>query len=224
MTTATAESATPGRPDSSAELERDGAWAHGAAPRRFGIAVVVLASFGLLASFALILERIAVLADPSHVPSCSFNALVSCTEAMESTQGALFGFPNPLIGVMAFPVVIATGAALIGGARLARWYWIGLQVGVVLALVFVHFLIYTSLYVLGALCPYCMVVWAVTIPLFVMVTQRNLRLLPSDPASGWARAGRWLQAYQAPVLAAWFLVIAALAVVQFWDFFIALFA
>ncbi|WP_135849081.1 vitamin K epoxide reductase family protein [Serinibacter arcticus] len=221
MTTATAESATP---DSPADLEHSQAWAHGATPRRFAIAVVVLASIGLVASFALMLERIAVLVDPNHVPSCSFNALVSCTEAMSSAQGALFGFPNPLIGVMAFPVVVAAGAALLGGARLARWYWAGLQVGVILALVFVHFLIYTSLYQLGALCPYCMAVWAVTIPLFVMVTQRNLRLLPRDASSGWARAGRWLQAYQAPVLAAWFLLIAALAVVQFWDFFIALVA
>ncbi|PWD51103.1 Vitamin K epoxide reductase [Serinibacter arcticus] len=217
----TAERATP---DTAAGLEPASAPESGATPRRFAIAVLVLGSIGLVASFALMLERLAVLADDSYVPSCSFNALVSCTEAMSSPQGALFGFPNPLLGVLGFPVVIATGAALLAGARMARWYWVGLQVGVTLALVFIHFLIFTSLYRLGALCPYCMVVWAVTIPLFVMVTQRNLRLLPSDASSGAARAGRWLQAYQAPVLAAWFLVIGALAVVQLWDAIFALFA
>ncbi|PRC62285.1 hypothetical protein C6A85_03910, partial [Mycobacterium sp. ITM-2017-0098] len=34
---------------------------------------------------------------------------------------------------------------------------------------FVHWLIFQSLYRIGALCPYCMVVWAVTIPLLVVV-------------------------------------------------------
>ena len=33
---------------------------------------------------------------------------------------------------------------------------------------FVHWLIFQSLYRIGALCPYCMVVWAVTISLLVM--------------------------------------------------------
>ena len=41
--------------------------------------------------------------------------------------------------------------------------------------VFVHWLIFQSLYVIGALCPYCMVVWAVTIPIFWYVTLHNLR-------------------------------------------------
>lgn len=57
-------------------------------------------------------------------------------------------------------VVAATGASLLAGARFSRWYWLGLQIGVAAAAVFVHWLIVQSLYVLGALCPYCMVVWA----------------------------------------------------------------
>jgi len=185
-------------------------------------ALLVLGGVGLLAAFGLTLERLAVLEDPEHIPSCTINPILSCSSVMTSPQASLLGFPNPLIGVMAFPVVIATGAALLAGARLARWYWLGLQVAVTAAVVFVHWLIFVSLYRIGALCPYCMLVWAVTIPLFVIVTQRNLSLLPRETASRWRGAGARLRTYQTPVLVGWFLLIAALIAVRFWDYWITL--
>jgi len=192
------------------------------APRNFSLALVVLGGVGLLAAFALTLERLAVLANPDHVPSCTLNPILSCSSVMTSPQASLLGFPNPLIGVVAFPVVIATGAGLLAGARFARWYWAGLQAGVTLAAIFVHWLIWVSLYQIGALCPYCMAVWAVTLPLFVIVTQRNLRLLPGRGSSRWARVGRWARTYQTPVLVGWYLLIATLIAVRFWDYWITL--
>lgn len=52
---------------------------------------------------------------------------------------------------------------------LPRWYWIGLAVGILVGVAFVHWLIFQSLYRIGALCPYCMVVWAVIATLLVVV-------------------------------------------------------
>lgn len=196
----------------------------GGSPRGFAAALLALGGVGLLAAFALTLERLAVLVDPEYVPTCTINPILSCSSVMTAPQASLLGFPNPLIGVVAFPVVVATGAALLAGARVARWYWIGLQVGVTLAVVFVHWLIAVSLYSIGALCPYCMVVWAVTIPLFVLVTQRNLRLLPAREDSPWRRVGTQVATYQTPILVGWFLLIAALVAVRFWDFWITLLA
>ncbi|WP_390178943.1 vitamin K epoxide reductase family protein, partial [Microbacterium sp. MTN4-26] len=40
---------------------------------------------------------------------------------------------------------------------------------------FVVWLIGQSIYVLGTLCPWCLVVWLTTLPLFFIVTARNLR-------------------------------------------------
>ncbi len=51
----------------------------------------------------------------------------------------------------------------------------GLAAGTLLGTVFVHWLIFQSLYRIGALCPYCMVVWAVTIPLLVVVASIALQ-------------------------------------------------
>ncbi len=128
----------------------------------FGVALIVSGFFGLLAAFALTLEKIAVLKDPGHKPGCDLSVLVSCAENLSSTQGSVLGFPNPLIGLMAWPVVIATGVLVVAKVRLPRWYWTGLFVGVLLAISLVVFLIHTSIFVLETLCPWCMVTWVAT--------------------------------------------------------------
>ncbi|MBD8080748.1 vitamin K epoxide reductase family protein [Cellulosimicrobium arenosum] len=131
-----------------------------------GVLLVVLGTIGLVASAALTIERYLTLIDPGHVLSCSLNVFIDCGAAMGSWQGSLLGFPNPVLGVAAFPVVITTGVVLLVGARLPRWYWLSLLAATTVALGLVVFLVWTSLYALVALCPYCMVVWAVVWPLF----------------------------------------------------------
>lgn len=93
---------------------------------------------------------------------------------MDSPQASAFGFPNPLIGIAAFAVVVAVGVALLTGYRPPRWVWSGLQLGVTFGVVFVHWLVFRSLYRIHALCPYCMVVWVVTIAIFWYTTLHNL--------------------------------------------------
>ena len=139
------------------------------------ILFIVLGAVGLHAAFALTLEKIETLVNPTAALSCDFSILVQCGANLSSAQGAVFGFPNPLIGLMAWPVVILIGVAMLAGARFARWFWIGFNVGIVGALCFVIWLISQSIFVLGTLCPYCMETWAVVIPLFWLVTLFNLR-------------------------------------------------
>lgn len=166
---------------------------------------------GLAAAFALTVERFALLRDPGYTPSCSFNPILSCGSVMRTAQAEVFGFPNPLLGIAGFAIVTTVGVALLGGARLHRWFWLGLQLGATAGVVFVHWLIFQSLYRIGALCPYCMVVWAVTIPIFFYVTVRNLR----------PRA-RGLLTYHTVVLTAWFLIILLAVLQAFWDYWITL--
>jgi uncharacterized membrane protein len=92
---------------------------------------------------------------------------------MKTAQASLFGFPNMFIGIVAFAIIITTGMGLLSGARFARWYWIGLQVGVTLGFAMTAWLWSQALYSIGVLCPLCMVVWAMMIPLFVWTTIRN---------------------------------------------------
>ncbi|WP_236826449.1 vitamin K epoxide reductase family protein [Blastococcus sp. MG754426] len=171
---------------------------------------------GLAASFVLAVEKYALLADPGYVPTCSLNPVLSCGSVMSSPQAALFGFPNPLLGVAGFPVVVVTGAVLLSGARLPGWFWGGLQLGVTGAVVLVHWLIFSSIYRIGALCPYCLVVWAVTIPVFWYVTLRNLAAIHLRSPSSLARVVEAVRSVHGVVLTAWFLLITAAIAQQFW--------
>ncbi|MDZ5661517.1 vitamin K epoxide reductase family protein [Nocardioides sp. zg-1308] len=191
--------------------------------RPLAIGLVVGGLVGLVASAVLLIERIRLAEDSSYVPSCSINPVLSCGNVMESAQAALLGFPNPIIGVAAFPVVIATGMALLAGGRLARWYWLGLQVGVSVALVLVSWLVFQSLYRIGALCPYCMVVWAVVIPLFWYVTLRNLAAGVLGAGAAGSRATAVLRDWQAPLLFGAYLVVVLLILERFWYYWSTLF-
>lgn len=135
----------------------------------FGWWLVVCGLIGFAGSFGLTLERFWTLLDPEHVPSCDLSVFVTCGPAMESSQGSLLGFPNPVIGVAAFPVVITIGVLLLlTHARLPAWFWRVFVAGTTLGMALVIFLVYTSLYDLRALCPFCMVVWVAMLPLFVI--------------------------------------------------------
>jgi uncharacterized membrane protein len=144
-------------------------------PLAFALFLVIAGGLGLLAAFELSVEKILTLADPGYEPGCNVGVLVGCSTNLASQQGAIFGFPNPFIGLMAWPVVITIGMALLARARFDRWFWIGLNVGVTGALALVAWLIAQSIYVLDVLCPWCMLTWAVTIPTFWTVTLHNLR-------------------------------------------------
>jgi uncharacterized membrane protein len=169
-------------------------------------------AIGFVAAFVLAVERYKLLIDSSYTPSCSINKVLSCGSVMSQPQAALFGFPNPYLGIAGFAIVGTLGVVLLTGAKLPRWVWLGLQVGVTLAAVFLHWLMYQSVYSIGALCPYCMVVWAVTIPMFWYVTLYNL-----TPAPAFLRSTmEVLNRYHVVVIAAWALFVTGIILTRFW--------
>lgn len=142
--------------------------------RPFIWTLLVTAVVGWIASAILVIERLHVYADANYITSCDINPWVSCGTVFQTWQASLFGFPNPLIGIVAFAVVITTAMGLLAGARFARWYWIGLQIGVTLGMVFVVWLWSQALFDIYVLCIYCIVVWTAMIPMFIFTTIRNL--------------------------------------------------
>lgn len=148
----------PSPADDAAEAQR--------VPLAVPLLFIVTGAIGWWAAFNLVLDKIALLKDPAAELGCNFSLLVQCGLNLESWQGEVFGFPNPIIGLGGFVAPIAVGVALLAGARFARWFWIAYAVGVAGALAFCIWLMSQSFFVLGTLCPWCMLVWAVTIPLF----------------------------------------------------------
>lgn len=165
-------------------------------PTGLAIFLIIAGGIGLAAAFALTLDKFAMLEDPAAQLSCNFSILVSCSTNLASWQGAIFGFPNPVIGLAAWSVVITVGMAILAGATFARWFWLGLNLGFLGAITFVLWLIYQSIFVLDVLCPWCMVTWSATIPSFLAVTLYNLKTgnIPApDPVRRGAGVGySWL--------------------------------
>jgi uncharacterized membrane protein len=174
--------------------------------------VLIAGVLGLAASVTLTIEKIEILIDPDYVPSCSLNPVLSCGSVMVTPQASAFGFPNSLMGIVAFSVVLVTGVLAITKVDLPRWYWVGLAIGSLLGTVFVHWLAWQSLYSIGALCPYCMVVWAVTIPLLVVAT--SIAAAPAT-SNGVVRA---LHTWRWSLVALWFTGLILLILVRFWDY------
>lgn len=173
---------------------------------------------GLVASAVLLIERIRLAENGDYVPTCSINPIISCGSIMESAQASLLGFPNPLIGVATFPVLVTTGAVMLAGGRVARWYWLGLQAGVTAGFGLIAWLVFQSLYRIGALCPYCMVVWAAVIPLFWYVTLRNLAQGIFGQVAAGSRATAVVSEWHAPVLLAAYLAVVTVIAIRFWSY------
>ena len=98
-------------------------------PAASALWVLIAGVVGLAAAFTLTIEKIKLLENPAYVPSCSINPVLSCGSVMATPQAAAFGFPNPLIGVMAFSVVVVSGVLAVAKVPLPRWYWTGARGG-----------------------------------------------------------------------------------------------
>lgn len=182
----------------------------GRSDRRLLAPFLILAGLvGWWASFELVLAKFETLENGDAVLRCDFSIVVQCGANLASDQGEVFGFPNPLLGVTGFVAPVAVGVALLAGATFARWFWALFNLGVAAGLAFVVWLIGQSIYVLGTLCPWCMVVWAVMIPLFLTLTLRNAAAGVFGERV--QRLGSYLLTWLIPLTLACYLTIALLA-------------
>lgn len=204
------ETSAPGAGPTAAEQHI----ASGGASRGFGALLAVLGAIGVFAAAKLAIEYINMLQDADYVPACDINPFISCGAFLGSSQAAAFGIPNVVIGMTAFPVVVATGMVLLGRVRLPLWYWRGFAAGTLFGIGFVTWLQYQSLFVFGRLCPWCLVVWTVMIPIFVNTLAQSMRT-GAIPAPGGLKD--FVLSYRWAIVALWYLVIIALIGIQLQD-------
>jgi uncharacterized membrane protein len=129
----------------------------------------------LVASFVLSIEAVRLAADPHAHLSCDINAVISCGTVGGAWQSHLFGFPNAFLGLVAEPVVITVAVASLGGVRFPRWFMFAAQIVYTLGLVFAYWLLAQSMFVIGALCPWCLLVTVSTTLVFASLTHVNIR-------------------------------------------------
>ncbi|HSX47857.1 MAG TPA: vitamin K epoxide reductase family protein, partial [Patescibacteria group bacterium] len=149
--------------------------------------------------------------------------IVACGPVINKPQASAFGIPNPFIGLVGFATVATVGGGILAGATFKRWFWLGLEIGTLFAAGFVTWLQFETIYRIGALCPYCMVTWVVTIPIFWYTTLYNLRegniRIPAKLKS----TSKFVQKHHADILVVWFLLILTAITTHFWYYWKTLF-
>lgn len=188
--------------------------AHDLFPRLLPWLLAICGVVGLIASFTLTVEKFELASNPDYVPSCSINPVVNCGSIMDTSQAAVFGFPNSLLGIAGFAALLAV--AVLMGRTPRRFVLVGLQVGLTAALVFVHWLIFQSFYRIGALCPYCMAVWVAVVVAFWYVSLRTADHFATT--DGARRIVDRLVSIHSVIPVLWVLVVVALITARFWDY------
>ncbi|WP_335991918.1 vitamin K epoxide reductase family protein [Glycomyces sp. MUSA5-2] len=183
-----------------------------------GLVLLVGGLVGLAAAFDLTYERIASLIDPNHQISCNFNPVLSCGTVMNTWQASVFGFPNPLIGLAAFPLVVFMGVLWLSKTELPRWIALSFNLGTLAGIGFVSWLIFQSVYQIGVLCPWCMAVWAVVLPIFWFTTVRNLRTGAIPVSADWRDAVDDVLRFHWIGLALLYVAVIGIVGTGFWDY------
>jgi uncharacterized membrane protein len=148
-------------------LRHANAWIYGT--------MLLSACLSLLASFVLSIDAVRLAADPDVALSCNINTVLSCGTVGASWQAHLLGFPNAFLGLVAEPVVITIAIASLGGVVFPRWFMVAAQIVYTIGLVFAYWLFYQSMFVIGALCPWCLLVTVSTTLVFFTLTHVNIR-------------------------------------------------
>lgn len=171
---------------------------------------------GVLCAGILTIEKFNLLKNPSNPLNCDLNPIIACGPVIDTPQASAFGFPNPFIGLAGFAVVATIGAAMLAGATFKRWFWLSLQFGMIFAVAFVTWLQFQTIFRIGALCPFCMVVWIVTIPMFWYTTLYNLREGHIRVRGKLEQISQFMQRHHADILFVWFLIIIGVILHHFW--------
>ncbi|HPR08981.1 MAG TPA: vitamin K epoxide reductase family protein [Candidatus Saccharibacteria bacterium] len=188
--------------------------------RRCMAILIVCATIGLTASFMLAIEEFHHIKHPSSTLACDINPIIGCGAAMDTWQGhVLFAIPNQFFGIAAFAGVLGLAVGIYAGARYARWLWLSLLGGLASGIVFSHWFIYQSAFVLKHLCPYCMVTWVVTIVAFwyvllYCIAEKHLKVQPR-----FAKLATFVTRHHIDIVATWLLLIAVFIIWKFWYYF-----
>jgi uncharacterized membrane protein len=145
-------------------------------PRHRGAYLEMLVSsvLGLAASLVLSVDALTLAADPNAALSCNITETISCAKVGVTWQANLLGFPNAFIGLISEPVVITIAVAALAGVRFPRWFMNTAMVVYSVGLAFAYWLFFQAYFVIGAMCPWCLLITATTTTVFASLLRVNL--------------------------------------------------
>ena len=139
--------------------------------------LVMLAASGLalIVSFVLSAETLQMAREPGKLLSCDVNAVLSCSAVADSWQSEIVKFaglsyPNAFFGIAAESVFCTIAVIGLARLRMARWVAACTWFGALAARAYSYWLTSQSLFVINALCPWCLVLCFATTVQFMAVS------------------------------------------------------
>lgn len=125
------------------------------------LVMLAASAVALVVSFVLSADTLKLARNPGRQLGCDVNAVLSCSSVAQSWQAEIvkFGglsYPNAFFGIAAESVFVTI--AVIGLARVTvpRWFATCTWLGGLAALAYSYWLTSQSLFVIQALCPWCL--------------------------------------------------------------------
>jgi uncharacterized membrane protein len=187
-----------------------------------GYTLGVLSLLGLLASFTLTFETIESIKNPSYVPTCNISPIVSCGRAISSNKSEVFGIPNPIYGIVAFTALLTFSFTLVAGARYRRWFWLLVESVGLVGVIAAHYLFFVSTAVLGSICPWCSLVWVVTIAVFWYLTTHLVATGVLSVGSGTHKLAEFWKKYATAALVLWYVILIVVVFLRFQEYWLSL--
>jgi uncharacterized membrane protein len=116
--------------------------------------MLLFATLSLVASFVLSYDALLLAADPDVDLSCSINAVLDCAKVGVTWQAKVF--------------------ASLWRTRFPKWFMFTANAVYLLGVIFAYWLLFQSTFVIGALCPWCILVTVSTTFVFWSMTQWNI--------------------------------------------------
>ncbi|RBP99061.1 vitamin K epoxide reductase family protein [Bifidobacterium xylocopae] len=162
--------------------------------------IALLASAAaLVVSFALSAETLQLARHPGSKLACDVNSRLSCSSVALSWQSELVRFgdlslPNAFLGIAAESVFVTLSVLGLARVRLPAWLSRCTWLGSLAALAYSYWLLSQSLFVIRALCPWCLGLMAATTIQFMAFTHATVTVqgLPR-PEGRWSALSAFLR-------------------------------
>jgi uncharacterized membrane protein len=151
--------------------------------------MLIASTVALFVSFILAADTLKLARNPGQKLNCDVNAVLSCSTVAESWQAEIvkfagLSFPNAFFGIAAESVFVTI--AVIGLAKVAvpRWFATCTWLGGLAALAYSYWLTTQSLFVINALCPWCLALMFSTTVQFMSLSHATVTVqdLPAKNA------------------------------------------
>ncbi|RBP98596.1 hypothetical protein CRD60_01760 [Bifidobacterium aemilianum] len=212
--------AGPGTASASAEQDRPaglGALLHNAS-WTYGV-MLVFSAIALMVSFILSAETLQLARHPKQLLGCDVNAVLSCSTVSQSWQAEFIkfnglSFPNAFFGIAAESVFVTIAVIGLLKVHFPHWFAGLTWLGGLAALLYAYWLFTQSLFVIKALCPWCLLLMFSTTIQFMALSHASVTV-QGIPAKARGLRTYYRLHYDLMVDLAWILALLAVIMVKY---------